>query len=125
MTAATNFDPNTPIYIQIMDFIKLDIVNKKIRGGEKMKSVRELAEELQVNPNTVQRAYQELERENIMSTQRGTGKFVTTDEEKINSLRNNMAQQVIESFINGMKNLGFEDKKIVDSLNEYLDKEKM
>ncbi len=66
------FNDNLPIYIQIMNLIKSSIASGEIRGGgDKLPSVREFSKELKVNPNTIQRSYQELERENIVFTQRG------------------------------------------------------
>ncbi|HBX47291.1 MAG TPA: GntR family transcriptional regulator, partial [Clostridiaceae bacterium] len=86
-----NFSNQMPIYVQIMNLIKLDIVTKKLRGGDKLLSVREMSENLKVNPNTIQRAYQELEREGITYTQRGMGTFVNDDNDMIRRLKNEMA----------------------------------
>lgn len=119
------FDEKIPIYIQIMNIVKLDIINKRLAGGDKLKSVRELAEELKVNPNTVQRAYQELERENIAFSERGMGRFVTKDENKIKEIKKDMSKDVIDNFVNGMKCLGFNKKEIIEvvteNLNEYME----
>ena len=71
------FSDNLPIYLQIMNFIKTKIVSGEINGGDKLPSVREFSKELKVNPNTIQRVYQELEREELVFTQRGMGTFVT------------------------------------------------
>ena len=70
------FNDKTPIYLQIMDLIKMDIVTGKLKARDKLPSVREMASNLKVNPNTLQRAYQELERLGIVYTQRGMGTFV-------------------------------------------------
>ncbi|SHE49972.1 MULTISPECIES: GntR family transcriptional regulator [Thermoanaerobacteraceae] len=117
------FDERTPIYIQIMDIIKRDIVTKKLKGGDKLPSVREMAESLKVNPNTVQRAYQELERENVTYTQRGMGTFITENTEKLASLKKEMAKEIIESFVTGMRSLGFNSNEILEIIKEYLKKE--
>lgn len=114
------FDEKVPIYIQIMDIVKKDIINKRLVGGEKLKSVRELAEELKVNPNTVQRAYQELERDEIAFSERGMGRFVTKDEDKIKEIKISMAKDVIDNFLNGMESLGFEKEEIVEVVRENL-----
>lgn len=116
------FDEKAPIYIQIMNSIKRDIVTGKLKGGDKMPSVREMAETLKVNPNTIQRTYQELERENITFTQRGMGNFVTQDEGKILMLKNEMAREVLTAFIDGMKNLGFKDYEIKQAVEQYVEK---
>lgn len=114
-----SFDSTKPIYIQIMDFIKKEIAKKALREGEKLPSVREMSEKLKVNPNTVQRAYQELEREEFTFTQRGMGNFVTTDENKISTLKQELAGDIIKSFINGMSDLGFKSNDMLDMLNKY------
>lgn len=113
------FDPKTPIYIQIIDLLKRDLVTGKLKGGDKMPSVRELAEKYQVNPNTVQRVYQELERENITYTQRGMGTFVREDTLQSGQLKKEMAEKVIQSFFEGMSQLGFNKKEILDHVKTY------
>ena len=117
------FDEKLPIYLQIMDMIKSDIVTHKVNGGDKLPSVREMSENLKVNPNTVQRVYQELERENVTFTQRGTGTFVTEDEEKLKSLKIEMAKAIIETFTNGMENLGFRKDEIVKIVSDNIKEE--
>lgn len=112
------FDDKVPIYIQVMNLIKLDIVTKKLLGGDKLPSVRELSANLKVNPNTIQRTYQELEREGITYTQRGMGTFVSEDEEMIIKLKKEMAEETISSFLEGMKNLGFTAKEILEIVEE-------
>lgn len=108
------FDDKLPIYIQIMNYIKKKIVSGEINGGDKLPSVRELSSELKVNPNTVQRTYQELERENLVFTQRGMGTFVIEDTEIIKNLKKSMALDIVNNFISEMKELGFEYKEIVE-----------
>ena len=78
---------------------------------------------LKVNPNTLQRAYQELERENITYTQRGMGTFVKEDEEMIQVLKKDVAREVINSFVERMKNIGFTEKEIVNIVKERLEGE--
>lgn len=113
-----NFNDKIPIYSQIMNMIKLDIVTKKLLGGDKLPSVRDLSQNLKVNPNTIQRAYQELEREGITFTQRGMGTFVSEDEEIIKKLKKEMAEETIESFLKGMKSLGFTSGEIIEIIEE-------
>jgi len=119
----TEFDEKVPIYTQIMDLLKRDIINKKILEGQKLPSVREISSKLRVNPNTVQRAYQELEREGITYTLRGTGTFVKEDFNMISELKKEMAKEVIVSFISGMKDLGFDSKEIINIVSIELNKE--
>ena len=74
------YDNKTPIYMQIITEMKMRMVSGKLAAGEKIPSVRELAQEFEVNPNTMQRALSEMERENLFYTERTSGRFVTTDE---------------------------------------------
>jgi len=114
------FSNNLPIYLQIINQIKQDVVSGKLKAGQKMPSVRELAENLMVNPNTIQRAYLELERENIAFTKRGTGTYLTLNEKIIHSLRKEISGKIIQDFIEGMNKLGFSDDKIIRILQEHL-----
>lgn len=114
------FDANVPIYLQIMRDIKRAIVTGELRPGDRLPSVRERAEALTVNPNTVQRAYQELEREGVSETRRGTGSFIVERNELIGELRGEMAGTVISAFIDGMHALGFADGAIVERLEGEL-----
>lgn len=112
-----NFKDNLPIYIQIMNYIKKEMVIGKIKEGDKLPSVRELSTTLTVNPNTIQRAYTELEREGLVFTQRGMGTFATEDIEKIESLKKDMAKSLVDNFLIDMQSLNFtkeEIKKLID-----------
>ncbi|GGA52179.1 GntR family transcriptional regulator [Paenibacillus physcomitrellae] len=112
------FDNNTPIYLQIMNYFKRQIVNGSLAPGDKIPSVRELAAELQINPNTIQRTFQELEREEIVETRRGLGRFVTSEGSKIMEIKKEMAGDLLEKFVQGMKELGFADRDIVSIVSE-------
>ncbi|MFJ7819743.1 GntR family transcriptional regulator [Bacillus toyonensis] len=120
----TIFSPNIPIYVQVMEYIKKEIITGRLAPGEKIPAVRELASELQVNPNTIQRTFQELEQEGIAETRRGTGRFVTMDKEKITDLRKDMAKELLDNFINGMHNLGFMEEEVLSILRSSLEKKK-
>lgn len=117
------FDDRIPIYIQIVDLIKGDIVLKKLKEGSKLPSVRELSLKLKVNPNTIQRAYQELERQGITYTQRGMGTFVKEDKTMVIKLRKEMADEIIMPFIASMKNLGFKPDEIIQMVCKYTKEE--
>ncbi|EJS69561.1 MULTISPECIES: GntR family transcriptional regulator [Bacillus] len=120
----TEFSPNIPIYVQVIEYIKKEIVTGRLAPGDKIPAVRELAGELQVNPNTIQRTFQELELEGISETRRGTGRFVTMDEEKITEIRKEMAKELLDNFINGMNNLGFMEEEVLSILRSSLEKKK-
>jgi DNA-binding transcriptional regulator YhcF (GntR family) len=115
-----DFDTRIPIYLQIMDKIKKDIILERINKGEKLPSVRSMASELKVNVNTIQRVYQELEREGVTYTQRGIGSFITEDEEVIKKIKSDLANGLLENFINGMKELGYSNAKILDYVTKCL-----
>jgi len=93
------FDENLPIYIQIMDYIKKKVIIGEIKEGGKLPSVRELSNELKVNPNTISRVYQELEREGLTYTQRGMGTFITEDQDTLLNLKKTMAKEIVSKFI--------------------------
>jgi len=115
------FNDKMPIYLQIIDLIKMDIVTGKLKSKDKLPSMREMAMNLNVNPNTLQRSYQELERLGIVYTQRGTGTFVGEGKDLVDDLKREMAKEVIESFIFRMKSLGFTNNEII----KYVSKETM
>ncbi|WP_265939499.1 GntR family transcriptional regulator [Bacillus thuringiensis] len=116
----SNFSPNIPVYIQIVEYIKMEITSRRWSTGSKIPTVRELATTLQVNQNTIQRAFQELEKEEIIITRRGMGRYVTTEEDKIKELLNQMIKELIDNFINNMKNLNFNEETILISLQSAL-----
>ena len=111
------FNDKMPIYLQIIDLIKMDIVTGKLKSKDKLPSVREMAMNLKVNPNTLQRSYQELERLGIVYTQRGTGTFVGEEKDMVDGLKKEMAKEVIDSFILRMKSLGFTANEIIKSVS--------
>lgn len=119
----TIFDDKTPIYIQIMNMIKKQIISKELREGDKLASVRDLSTELKVNPNTIQRAYKELEREGFAYTQRGMGTFVTDNMDLIYNLKKDTAKEVMDKFIEGMRDLGFSSEEIIEMVSKILEEE--
>jgi len=115
-----DFDPNIPIYLQIINGIKQDIVTGRLAPGDKLPSVRDQAEALSVNPNTVQRAYQELERAGVGELRRGMGTYISGKDGLIRELRTEMARTILENFIGGMQALGFTDREITGALASRL-----
>ena len=87
-----------------------------LKPGDRLTSVRELAERLSVNPNTVQRAYQELEREGVSETKRGMGSFIVERETLISALKTEMAKTLIKNFIDGMRSLGYSDDEMLKTI---------
>ncbi|MFD3158649.1 GntR family transcriptional regulator [Haloimpatiens sp. FM7330] len=119
---SVKFDDKLPIYTQVVNIIKKQIVSGELKGGDKLSSVRGLSTSLKVNPNTIQRAYQELERQELTFTQRGMGTFVTKDEDKIISLRKEMANNIVEYFFKEMNELGFKSEDIKNIVVHKIEK---
>ena len=118
-----NLDNNIPIYLQIMERIQRDIISGRYRPGDKLPSVRELAVEAAVNPNTMQKALSELERGGLVYSQRTSGRFITEDEELLKELKKERAGRYLAEFIESMHNLGLKDDEILALLNEALKEE--
>lgn len=112
-----------PVFIQIMEKLKRDIVTGSYRPGDKLPSVRELAAEAAVNPNTMQRAFSELEWEGLVYTKRTNGRFITEDLSMISQLKEQMALDAISQFLNSMQQLGFSGKETLALLKESLEEE--
>jgi GntR family transcriptional regulator len=114
------FEQSTPIYIQIIQKIKADIVSGKLKRGEKMPSVREFSENFKVNPNTVQRVFIELEREGITYSQRGIGTFIAEGVEIVDMLKTTQAEGYAKRFADEMSELGLTKKEIYEYLEKTL-----
>ncbi|BCS80216.1 GntR family transcriptional regulator [Anaerocellum diazotrophicum] len=114
------FEPNVPIYLQVIEYLKKEIVSGKIKPGEKLPSVREMSKIFNINPNTAQRVFQELEREGLTKTERGIGNFVTTDIKLIQQLKEKMAEKIVENFIVTMKEIGYDEDKILTFISKKL-----
>lgn len=110
---AWNLDSDRPIYTQILEEIQLRIITGQYKPGTKIPSVRELAAEAGVNPNTMQKALAWLEREGLVMAQRTSGRVVTEDMEMIKETRNKIAQDQIKDFIDKMQKLGFQKEEII------------
>ncbi|MGN8913658.1 GntR family transcriptional regulator [Anaerofustis butyriciformans] len=106
------FENDRPIYLQIASFIERDILKGKYKAGDKLPSVREFASVADVNPNTMQKAFSELEKNNIVFSSRTSGRFVTEDEEIIQRRRLLLAKEYVYDFLIKMKEIGFDEKEI-------------
>lgn len=116
-----NFDNSQPIYTQIIDEYKKSIIRTELKPRDKIPSQREYAQMVRVNPNTVQRAYREMERMNMVETLRGQGTFITAGEQMRKQMAKEMADKVMKHFITEMRSLGYEDKVIMDMLEQDLE----
>ena len=100
------FDNNIPIYIQLLEYMKIYLISGVFKCGEKLPSVREFATNFKVNPNTMQKALAELESMNLIYTERTNGKYVTNDKKVIEKLKDEYAITLAKSYFQGMKKIG-------------------
>lgn len=119
-----NLSTDRPIYIQLMEHIQLLIISGYYKPGDKLPSVREFAAEASVNPNTMQKALSELERANLIYTNRTSGKFITEDDSMIAVMKQSLAKEEVRKFLDGMKKLGFTKQETLDILNHICDDNK-
>ena len=107
-----------PVYLQIMEQIERDILSGKYKPGDKFPSVRELAADAMVNPNTMQKALSELERNGLVYSQRTSGRFITDNKEMLESMKQDIAKKEVQDFITHMKTLGFTNQEIQSLITE-------
>ena len=112
------FDNERPIYIQLVERLRIEIVSGKLKSGERLPSVRELALTTRVNPNTMQKALVELENEGLVYTERTNGKFVTDNQELIEKIKKELAEEKVNKYINDMKNIGITYDEAIIYLQE-------
>ena len=112
------FDNDRPIYIQLVEQIRIEIISGKLKQGERLPSVRELALIAKVNPNTMQKALVELENEKLVYTERTNGKFVTSDAKLIEKVKKEVAKQKVQTYLNDMKNIGIDLEESIIYLQE-------
>ena len=117
------FSNDAPIYTQLIEQIKVGIVVGAFPPGERLPSVRDLAMAAGVNPNTMQRALSELERDGLVYSQRTAGRFVTEDRTLIDEARRTLAEDHIQSFLTAMERLGFEREEALTLLRQEAEKE--
>ena len=113
-----HFSNDKPIYSQIIEQIKQLIVSGGFSPGDKLPSVRELAQKASVNPNTMQKAMSELEKDGLLYTLRSSGRFITDDEALIKKIKNELAEAEIENFMQGMSKLGFSVEETINLISE-------
>ena len=110
------FDNERPIYIRLVEQLKLEIVSGNLKPGDRIKSVRELALTAKVNPNTMQKALIELEEEGLVYTERTNGKFVTTDTKLIEKIKEQLANKNVKKYIEDMNNIGISYEESINYL---------
>ncbi|MFE7061243.1 GntR family transcriptional regulator [Sutcliffiella sp. NPDC057660] len=119
---SNKYNADKPIYLQIIDRISREIVRGVIKPGDKLPSVREMAIQSGVNPNTIQRTYSELERMEVVETKRGQGTFVTENLGMVVELKKSMQASVVENFVKSMREIGVVETEIINSVEEFLSK---
>lgn len=120
-----NFETDRPIYIQLIERIQLLIFSGTYPAGTKLPSVRDLAKEAAVNPNTMQRALAKLEEDGLIITRRTSGRFVTEDEKMIKLARNKLAQEQIAEFLVKIRELGFGKEEVLAIITKVLEEMKI
>lgn len=116
-------DSDRPIYLQLMERIQQDIISGKYKAGDKLPSVRDLALEAAVNPNTMQKALAELERSGLVYSQRTAGRFIADDEELLKGLKKEQAGRYLKEFFANMRQLGFKNEEIRLLFEEAMEEE--
>lgn len=112
------FTNDKPIYLQLVEQLELYIVSGKIPPGERLPSVRDLATQAQVNPNTMQRALTELEEHQLIFTESTNGKYITTDKKLIRKLRERFAEEKSHIYFQSMQHLGFTKTEAIAFINQ-------
>ena len=118
-----NLDSSRPIYLQIIERVQMDIITGRYQPGDKLPSVRDLAQEAAVNPNTMQKALSELERSGLIYSQRTSGRFITEDKELIHQMKKELAAAEVSAFVAHMKQLGITPEEIRQLLAEPIEEE--
>lgn len=117
---AWDLDTDRPIYAQLVERIQMQIVSGQYSPGTRLPSVRELAMVAAVNPNTMQKAFAELERSGLVITQRTNGRTVTEDTELIGDIKKGLAKEQVNAFFSQMSELGYTQKEASDLIKKYL-----
>ncbi len=112
------FDAQTPIYAQLVEQFTCRVLSGEYPPGSRAPAVRELAQEAQVNPNTMQRAFTELERQGLVFTQRTSGRFITEDTALLGQLRQQKAAEALREFLEKMRQLGMQREEILALLQQ-------
>ena len=112
------FDNDRPIYIQLVEKLRIEIISGKLKNEERIPSVRELALTTRVNPNTMQKALAELENEGLIYTERTNGKFVTLEKDNITNNKKAIFDEKIKTFVLDMESLGYDKETIINKIKE-------
>ena len=115
-------DHRAPVYVQVIQYFKEQIASGALAMGEEIPSRRELAQKLNINPNTVQRAYKEMEEEGLIFTEGNMPSRVTTDEKIVQNIRENILTEAVETFIQSVHTLQVPLDDVVSLVKEHYEK---
>ncbi|MBN1891227.1 MAG: GntR family transcriptional regulator [Clostridiales bacterium] len=115
-----DFDEHIPIYLQIAEYVKVLIITGEAKSGEKILAVREMANALSTNPNTVQKAYQLLEAQGVIKSERGSGNYITKDESVIRFVKKDLCAEITDKYIAKMRTYGFDDREIIQIIEKKM-----
>ena len=113
------FTENVPIYFQIIELLKISIITGEYKADDKLPPVRDLALKYGVSPNTVQRAYSELEREGIVQSERTSGRYINIDSDKIEELKKGISDEYIKELFDRLRQIGLSDDDIKNLVNKW------
>ncbi len=117
-----NLNSDRPIFVQIIEHLQIDIITGVYKPGDKLPSVRDLAAEAGVNPNTMQKALSDFESTGLVHSERTSGRFITNDDNLIKELRKSLVDVQIEEFFKNMRKLGFTGKEIIQLIEQHVEK---
>lgn len=118
-----DFDNDRPIYLQLVEHIQRKILSGEYPPGERLRSIRDLASEAAVNPNTMQRALAELENMGLIYSKRTAGRFITNDDDKIAQIREKYARQIVLGCVDSLNSLGYSGSHMIDMVKSILEEE--
>ncbi|MCR4366505.1 HTH-type transcriptional repressor YtrA [Bacillus velezensis] len=113
------FQSSKPIYLQIADRVYYRLIRSELSPGDKLPSVRGMAVQMKVNPNTIQRTYSEMERLGIVETRRGQGTFIAERSDLKAELKDRLTKDVFKRFIQEMAELGLSPEEMIDGIKQY------
>jgi GntR family transcriptional regulator len=119
------YDSSRPIFRQIIDDFQKQLVRGELKQGDKIPSQREYAEKARINPNTVQRAYREMETMHMVETLRGKGTYITVSEQMLADIKFNLAQKILDYFIREMESLGYDYARMIKLLHSEQDQRRV
>ncbi len=109
-----DFNNDRPIYLQLMEKIQLKIICGDYKPGEKLPSVRNIASNASVNPNTMQKALTELEKTGLVFSKRTSGRYITEDSNMIENMKKNLAKEQINDFLKSMEKIGYTKEQTIE-----------